>query len=337
MHATAFLKQASPEVAPVVVLHGDDRFLKQQVRDRVVGLTLETDDPQMAISRFVGKETDWKSVHDELKTVSMFSDRRVALVEEADDLVSAARAAIEKYVDAPSKRSVLILDVKTWRKNTKLAKKIATAGLELECAALTGAKLTGWLVEQAKSQYGKQLSRDAAGLMVELAGTSLGLLDQELSKLASFTGEETKIGIDEVRRLVGGWKAETTWVMIDAVREGDAGTAIRQLGRLLEAGEAAPKILGGINFVFRKLAKATERSRQGVPLRAALKDAGVFHRDIEAAERYLRRIGRPRAERMLSELIQTDSNLKGASRLPERILLEQLILNLAGRLPVGSP
>jgi DNA polymerase-3 subunit delta len=260
----------------------------------------------------------------------MFGGRRVVVLEDAEIFISDHRSQLEAYCDKPRRTSVLILDVKSWRKNTRLAKRVDEMGVEIECSELAGPRLTGWLVETAKSRHDKQLGRDAALLMVELAGTSLGLLEQELAKVASYVGDRPKIGTDDVRQLVGGWKAETTWTMLDAVRDGDTTTALACLHKLQAAGEAAPKLLGGIGFVFRKLAQATELSRTGTALPAALKEAGVFPRDIEKAERYLRRIRRPRAEKILARLVKADSDLKGGSVLNERLQMELLLLWLAG-------
>jgi hypothetical protein len=61
-----------------------------------------------------------------------------------------------------------------------------------------------------------------------------------------------------------------------------------------------------------------------------LKEAGVFPRDVEKAERYLRRIRRPRAERILSRLVRADSDIKGGSVLSERLQMELLLLWLGG-------
>jgi DNA polymerase-3 subunit delta len=113
--------------------------------------------------------------------------------------------------------------------------------------------------------------------MVELAGSALGLLEQELAKVASYVGDRAKIGNEDVRQLVGGWKAETTWAMIDAIRDGNPATALACLNKLMAAGESAPKLLGGINYVFRKFAHATEMSRTGKARPAALRRRACFH------------------------------------------------------------
>ena len=118
--------------------------------------------------------------------------------------------------------------------------------------------------------------------------------------------------------------------MINAVRDGQVDVALNCLQKLLRAGEAPQKILGGMNYVFKKVAQATELSRRGKPLPAALKEAGVYYKEIDAMQQYLRRIRRPRAERILNRLAQADFNLKGGSRLPDNLQMEQLVLWLAG-------
>jgi DNA polymerase-3 subunit delta len=327
MHAVDFLKLDAPAIPPVVVLTGGQRHLKQAALARLRTLVIADDDA--SLTRFAGKETDLQSVTDELRTVSMWGDRRLVVIDDADDFVSKNRAALEKYVDAPAKKSVLVLDVASWPKTTRLAKQLAKTGLDVECTELKGAALSKWLIDSARDAHQTSLQRDAAALMVELVGEELGLLDQELAKLAAYVGSRKQITTEDVRGLVGGWRTETTWAMTDAVRDGRLAEALAALGQLLEAGEPGPKLLGGINFVFRKLAYATELSKRG-SLDAALKDASVFPRDIGPAAAYLRRIGRPKAEQILTALVTADAGLKGLSRLPERLQMELLLLKLSG-------
>jgi DNA polymerase-3 subunit delta len=325
MHAVDFLKQPSSAVPPVVVMLGSQRHLKQAALSRLRAVVIADDDT--SLTRFVGKDTDLQTVTDELRTVSMWGDRRLVVVDDADDFVSKHRAALEKYVDAPAKKSVLVLDVASWPKTTRLAKQLAKTGLDIECTEMKGAALSKWLIDTARDTHQVTLQRDAAALLIELVGDELGLLDQELAKLAAYAGARKQITSEDVRGLVGGWRTETTWAMTDAVRDGRIDDAIAALNQLLDAGEAGPKLLGGINFVFRKFASATEQAKHG-SLDVALKEAGVFQVGPGAA--YLRRIGRPKAEQILTSLVSADAGIKGLSRLPDRLQLELLLLRLAG-------
>lgn len=330
MHAVELLKRDPGDVPAVVVLAGNQRHFKQNVFGVLKHAVI--DDDETSLTRFVGKDVDLQSVTDELRTVSMWGDRRLVIIDEADDFVSKYRAGLEKYIDAPARKSVLVLDVTSWPKTTRIAKQVAKTGWEVDCSPLKGAELTRWLNELATSTYAVKLDRDACALLVELVGEEPGLLDQELSKVAAYVGDRKRITLDDVRVLVGGWRTETTWAMTDAVRDDRLPDALAALDQLLVAGEAPQKLLGGISFVFRKLALATELSRSE-PFDQALKSAGIFPRDLGLAGRYLKRIGRAQAERIITAIVATDYGLKGGSRLPERIQMERLLAQLAAIKP----
>ena len=328
MHAVEFLKQPPAEMAPVVVLSGGQRHLKQAalavLRQRIIA------DDDTCLTRFSGREAQLQSVSDELHTVSMWGDRRLVIVDDADEFVTKHRAGLEKLVEKPAKKSVLVLDVTTWTKSTRLYKQVASKGLDIECSELKGPQLLKWLQETTKETYGQTLARDAAALLIELVGEELGLLDTELAKLASYVGAKAQIEIDDVKSLVGGWRTETTWAMTDAVRDDDLTFALHALDQLLGAGEPPMKLLGGITYVFKKFAVATDLSRNN-SLDQALRQAGVFPGAVNAGQTYLRRLGRIKAERLLQRLVNVDAGLKGASPLPDRIQLERLLMELAGR------
>ena len=334
MHATQYLQRpTNPRPPGVVVLFGEEAHLKQQCVSRLTQLVLGSGpDAAVGLVKFAGKEADLKSVKSELQTVGMFVASRLVVVEDADDFVTKYREGLETYCLKPSSRSVLVLDCKSWKSNTRLAKKTAESGLELDCGELAAGALQKWITDHAAAEHGKQISRDSANLLVELAGTGLGQLSMELAKLASFVGDRPQIKPDDVRQMVGGWRAEETWTMTTAIRDGDVSTAMICLSKLLHAGEAAPKILGGLIYIFKKFAIATEQSRQQMPLREALRAAGVFPRDIDSSERYLKRLGRRRADQLFTRLADADRDLKGGSRLPDRLQLEQLLLWLSGQL-----
>lgn len=131
--------------------------------------------------------------------------------------------------------------------------------------------------------------------------------------------------------MVGGWRTETTWAMTDATRDNDLGLALHALDQLLTANEPPIKLLGGIGYVFKKFAQATELARSQ-SLDQALRQSGTFPQAVAPGETYLRRLGRMKAERILKKLLDVDAGLKGANPLAERFQLERLLLELAGRL-----
>lgn len=330
MHATEFLNSAeAPTDARVIALVGEERYLKQKCLRRLTA-SADADDDDLSLVRINGSHAAWRDVLAELSTLSMFGDRRIVLIEDADTFVSDNRAALERYVDQPARGSVLILDVRSFPGNTRLAKAVTRSQLRIDATELKAADLTEWLRRTAAEEYRKRLDRDAALLIIQLAGSNLGQLDQEIAKLVSLVGEAEAITVDDVTRVVGGWRLETTWAMLDAVRDNRPAFALEALAKLLNAGEAPQKTLGGTVFVFRKYAEATELARTGTPLGEAIRTAGIHPMAAAAAERYLRRLGFARASRILSWLAEADHAMKGGSRVDPQLVLERLFVQLSG-------
>ena len=332
MHAIDFARAAkknSAAAAGLCVLFGDESALKRrivrQLHERLAG------GDEMALSSVPGKEADWPRINDELHTVSMFGDHRLLVIDAADEFVTRFRGQLEDYAEQPARDATLVLDVAKWPKNTRLAKRVAKdgPGLAIDCTALKGVKLTKHLGTAAKDRE-KMLDPEASQLMVALVGNSLSLLEQEIDKLASYVGDRDTITPEDVRSVVGGWSTETTFAMLNAVRDGKLADALGHLDALLTSGEAPQRIMGGVGYVYRKVGQAVERSRMGTPLGVALKESGFRPFETPAMEQYLRRVGRPAAERFRLALQTADLGLKGNSRLPERVQMEQLLVALAG-------
>src|SRR5262249_35864101 len=140
-------------------------------------------------------------IKDELATLPFLSSRRLVVIDNADPFVTNYRSQLEKYVTQPAATGVLVLDVKTWPATTRLAKLLADT--TISCKAPSAAKLPAWCGDWAKSKHGKPLSVPAAQLLVDLVGSDMGQLDQELGKLAAYVGQAPKIDVEDVDRLVG--------------------------------------------------------------------------------------------------------------------------------------
>jgi DNA polymerase III subunit delta len=257
------------------------------------------------------------------------------VVEDADDFVSRYRPQLEDYVAKPSRNGVLVLDLGSLPSNTRLFKSIAAEGLLIDCNAPAPARLTKWLSDWAKHHHRVQLSASAAETLVEMAGPELGLLDQELAKLALLAGEDRKIPPEMVSRAVGGWRTKTTWEMLDAAMDGKVRDAMQQLDRLLASGEQPVGLLGQISASLRRFAAATrlviqsEAAGRRANLRNSLEEAGVKPFVLQKTERQLKLLGRQRGSQLYRWLLQADLDLKGEGAMPPRLILERLIVRLS--------
>ncbi len=324
---------------PVCAVCGDEPFLKREVIAALRRQVLGGGEDDFSLTTFAGRGgVALRDVLDSLATVSLFGGgRRMVVVEEADDFVSANRAELEDYVAKPHRSGILVLDVKTWPSTTRLAKAVAAGGLTIECKSLNEPQTKRWLAERAKTRYEVRLDAAAADVLLELLPAELGILDQELSKLSLLGGKSGAIDVQLVSDNVGGWRTRTTWDMVDAAADGRAAEALEQLGRLIAAGEKPQGLLPQMSHSLRQLAAATqlietaEAAGSRLSLRSALGQAGVPPFKLATAERQLRQLGRERAKQLTAWLLAADLAIKGPNSADARarMELERLIVRLS--------
>jgi len=338
---------------PVCAVAGDDAFLRHEVR-LALG-RLRDDGEGLSIKSCDGKTAELRDVKDALCERSLFgSERRTVVVEDADPFVKQYREKLEDYVEKPARDAVLVLEVKTWPGNTRLAKAVAKTGLTISCQVpQQGRELTDftkqlkdWLIHLARSQHQVKLERPAVDLLLDLLPTEVGILCQEVAKLSLLVDAKQVIDAALVRENVGGWRTRKTWDMIDAAAEGRAADALNQLGRLLAAGEEPHALLPQMASTFRKFAAAAriferaEQQRRKISLRTALEQSGMPPFKLRDAEAQLKQIGRPRAKQLYHWLLAADLELKGHNSTKERArrVLETLIVRLAkqAKLPAAA-
>jgi DNA polymerase III subunit delta len=342
---------------PVVVVFGDEPFLKQLALNHLRAALVPDDDEPL--TTFDGPSASWADVSDGLRTVSLFhpGGPRTAVVRDADGFVQEHRPRLEKYVDRPEREGVLVLEVSKWASNTRLYKLVDQQGLQIECRVpqVTRGKqkvpdesrVVEWLIVWARKRHEAKLTKTAAKLLVQLVGPEFGLLDQSLAKLALFISPKGSVTDSLVRDVVGGWQAKTAWDFVDAAVAGDSAEALLQLDRLLQSGEPPQALFGSISWSLRRFAAATriyqraERQHQPIKVADALEKAGFFkwqHEAMRKAERHLKQLGRDRASQLHSWLLETDLALKGSHSSPDlaRLTLEHLVLRMDQRLRVPS-
>jgi len=336
LHALDYLENPEKHpVRPVCVLFGDEQFLKRQVLRQLRENVLGSGEGEFSLSEFEGRTALLGDVLDELATMPMFGGNRLVVVEEAEEFVKRYRERLEHYVAEPKAGGVLVLVLKSWPAGTRIYKAVAAEGLPVDCSSPKPDRLARWVSSWAGQSHGFQLPRAAAKMLIEMVGPELGLLDRELSKLALTAGRGGKVSDQMVQQVVGGWRAKTTWEMLDAVLSGDACSGLLQLDRLLLAGESPVAVLGQISASLRRFAAATrlflqaEARGRRLGLSDALRQAGFKPFLLGKAEGQLRHLGRHRGAELYGWLLEADLDLKGGSPLPPRLILERLILRLA--------
>ena len=328
MHAFELLKDPSAAGGKALfAVFGDDAYLRREAIDALVRGLLGSPADDLALTRFHGDRAGLADVLDELRTLPFLVKRRVVVVEEADKFVTAHRKELETLADGPATPGALILSVKSWPGNTKLAKTLAKVGLPVECKTPGEGELPAWLVHLAKTRSKVKLLPDAAKLLLELVGPEIGILAMEVEKLAVYVGDRKEIGRDDVARMVGAGRVETIWRAVDSMTTGQPARALHDLDRLMASGEHPVGLLAGMTSTLRKLHHAGQLRRARRDLDDASREAGLYNSKMTGQQHA--HLGPTRVDGLPALLLQADLDLKGSSSLPPETIMERLVVRLA--------
>jgi DNA polymerase-3 subunit delta len=256
---------AATAYSPVYAVFGTEDYLRRRALEGIVRRVLGGERDSPGLTDFDGDSANLADVLDEVRTLSLLSDRRLVIVRDADEFVRKHRDLLEKYVQAPCPTGVLVLVCKSWASNTRLYKLVASLGGNVECKPLKPSELAGWAIDHARTVYDCTLDSAAARRLVDLVGPSLGQLDMELSKLATCVAPRKKIGASEVEELVGASRVETVFGITDCVARRDTRGALALWEEVLATDRDAPyRAVGGLAYGFRNLAEAKRLTEQGL-------------------------------------------------------------------------
>jgi DNA polymerase-3 subunit delta len=320
-------KKSQAGYESIYVIGGKDKFLSDAECEQLIGGLLSEEERAMSLYQVRGQEADSLDVLDELRTVPFLSARRVVVVRDADKFISENRDVLERYFDNPSGTGVLILTVQTWRKNTKLAKKLSSIGRFVEVGEVKGRQLPRYAANYAKDSFGKGMSEVTAGLVVELVGDEAGAVCREVEKLAVYVGDRKSIKAEDVEALTGHNRQFGAFAVIDSVIKGNTSEAVCRLRNMFYTDKNAEyRVVGAFAFHFRRVFRAKVMLDEGLNDNQVAGKLGIrwgieeFFEQVSGMS--LKQIGT-----VLRELARIDYSIKtGGSSC--RVAIEQLVMRL---------
>jgi DNA polymerase-3 subunit delta len=272
----------SPAEAPVHLLWGEDPFLLRLAALEILGTGVQP--REIEASAWQGGETA------DLSTPSLFGERRALLVTDSRHLPEVAARELATYLASPAPDAMLVLSATVGeraRVPAGLVKLVQPVG-EVREVKVARKDVPGWVARRAKAKA-LELAPDAASAMVERLGEDPAALDQALDQLGSaFPG--SRVTRELVAEQFRGLGDQHVWDLCDRAFARDLPGSMRSLATLLQSGEDALPILGGIASRLRDLVRVRslpDRMPPGDLARAAgLRFEWQARRYRESARRY---------------------------------------------------
>jgi DNA polymerase-3 subunit delta len=255
------------------------------------------------VERLYGSETTAAAMIDAASTLPMMAPRRLVIVHEAEKLLApkreskaaeAAQEQLESFLKSPPRHATVVFVCGSLDLRRRAVKILLNEASVADCGAIGGpADAERWITARA-SREGVTFEAAAVRALVERAGLDVARLRGGFDRVVLYAMGQARITAADVAAVVPpGPDAQENFGIANAIGNGDASAALRQLSAALDSGSQPFFVLGQIRTAAERLP----------PSRLV---AG-----IEA-------------------LFRTDIALKSSGGDP-RILLERLVVELCGK------
>jgi len=237
------------------------------------------------------------------RTLPMMVPRRVVIVVQAETLLmpkreseAASRALeqLEGLFRQPEPQTTLVLVATSVDKRSRIYRILQKQATIVECGVIADLADAERWVRTHVAAGGAAIEPAAGRLIAQRAGTDVKRLRADVERLMLYALGQKQITADDVREVTGPAALQDNWAMTNAIEAGQAAGALRQLALMLDAGEAAEKILGQLGWLVRA------------------KFPGIAPASVRPA---------------VEALFRTDQDLKRSAGDP-RVLLERLVVEL---------
>ncbi len=238
------------KAARVFLILGPDSYLAEEALERLLVEHVGAERGE-AVQVLRGDECSWSRVLDSARMRSLFAERRVVVVRNADALKGAEDELAGYLADPNPDVSLVFLAAKPDRRRS--AWKTLQAGAQTIAAEpLKGARLKARVAEELQRRR-LPLDADAANELVERVGQDLRRLMGELDKLEAFGQGQKRLSAADVAAVLGKGFARPFWLLGDAIAERRTGEALELALGLLDDGEEPPMLIGAVYQALRRI------------------------------------------------------------------------------------
>jgi DNA polymerase III subunit delta len=326
------------QVEPVYFLLGPEDYLRDQAaqavadealrgtllrefNDSIFDLTTDKISAAIAAAEQLPMMSSRRVVR--VRNLNKISGRRRAEVAE-DDLDPSTQILLD-YLARPVESSVVIFISDDIDKRKKYAKKLL-AGAAFEFAPLANAELAVW-ARSHLAELKTEATQPVISRIVELVGSNVRMLANELNKLATAALPSRTITFDLVEELVGRSRELMNWQLTDSMLARNRAGALRTLQHLLDDGAPPVMLIGLIASTYRRIALAHSLLSKGAPPKEIFRQVPMPPFRQSGYLQMLNRIDGRRLAQQIVRIAEADLGIKTSKATP-RMQVELLVTEL---------
>lgn len=259
---TALLPEAIRDAREggVFFLHGGDEYRKSVSAKFLVDRFADAATRDFNLDRLHGSEVTVEQLASVIATPPMMAEWRVVHVREVEALAGSPRArkvVLETAKNPPPGLVLILQGTVPARSKARFYPDLRRVARSVEFKPVPADGMPAWLVSWAREEAGVVVELEAAQQLAGAVGTDLGVLTQEVRKLAEMVGDGP-VDTDAVRR--GGIRLprQDRWAWFDLVGGRRIREAVEGLPILLQQGETAVGLVISLSVHLLRLGVAVE-------------------------------------------------------------------------------
>lgn len=227
---------------PVYIFAGPETFLKEKSFRQMVQTLVPKDDQPDNVFRITSNARELPDTLNLIFSFAFNSSPRLFFIQEIDSVTPKQR---KDFIDKLHQGGVPVNTFLTFSVNDakiagELTSKFKQQSERIDFWAPFSNQMGAW-IKREMIELGSEISSEAADLLLELAGSDLSLLHQEITKLA-LGNAGRKIGIPEVKTGVAYLRQDSIFDFLEAFGRRAVVKALRCIESLTNRGEAPQKI-----------------------------------------------------------------------------------------------
>lgn len=237
----------------VYILCGEEEYLADYYKKQLISFATDEDTQDFNLMEIYSTMPDTADIDAFANSYPFMSEKKVLVVEDTRIFKKGTEEQKSFFLDLIAnipEYLVIIFAEKEIDKRNSLYKQISKIYPVCEYEYQPLATLTQWITKIFTSS-GKEIDREDAAYICEIAGPSMLSIKSEAEKLISFTGDKAEIDRATIDSLVTRNIENRVFAMIDDIANCKKSDALKKLSDLKALNEEPIKI---INIIFNKFA-----------------------------------------------------------------------------------
>ena len=308
----------------VYLLHGEERYLCRQYREKLKKALCSEDDT-MNTHFFEGKSIPVGEIIDLAETMPFLAERRVIFLTDSGLFKSGGEQMAEYVPGIPDSCCIVFCESEV-DKRSKLYKAVQAKGHIAEFGIQDENTLKRWIAG-ILARDGKKIRESTVELLIAKVGTDMNNLQTELEKLSCYCMDRDVVTDADVESICVTRVSNHIYDMVDAIANKQTKRALELYYELLTLKEAPLRILALIARHCNQLLQVKECKSKGLDNRTIASKIGIPPFAVNKLAGQASRFRTSLLRQAVEQCVEAEEAVK-SGRMNDKMSVEILILNV---------